>query len=158
MPRFCNHSARCRGTWTNYEGLIPVPPHLWHLTILSPFVRVPLPSQFLHGLFLSPVPFRMSPPILSPAIARHRPKRPHCNLHPHRHHRSSRSPFNRPDRQRLNNRHFDKSVMHRSQPEISGACGNLAMEGRAVKVTLPVMAFFLAFSERPYVQACPAYR
>jgi hypothetical protein len=40
----------------SYDGLIPVPPHLWHLTILSPFLRVPLPSQFLHfsfGGFLS---------------------------------------------------------------------------------------------------------
>jgi hypothetical protein len=37
----------------SYEGLIPVPPHLWHLTILSPFLRVPFPSQFLQGFFLS---------------------------------------------------------------------------------------------------------
>jgi hypothetical protein len=37
----------------SYDGLIPVPPHLWHLTILSPFLSVPLPSQFLQGFFLS---------------------------------------------------------------------------------------------------------
>ena len=43
--------------WTNYDGLIPVPPHLWHLTILSPFLRVPFPSQFLHGFFFSPALF-----------------------------------------------------------------------------------------------------
>src|SRR5271154_5363598 len=36
----------------SYDGLIPVPPHLWHLTILSPFLRVPLPSQFLQGASL----------------------------------------------------------------------------------------------------------
>jgi hypothetical protein len=52
------YSARCRRTWTNYDGLIPVPPHLWHLTILSPFLSVPLPSQFLQGLFFSPMLFR----------------------------------------------------------------------------------------------------
>ena len=34
-------------------GLIPVPPHLRHLTILSPFLRVPFPSQFLHVCFFS---------------------------------------------------------------------------------------------------------
>jgi hypothetical protein len=39
----------------SYDGLIPVPPHLWHLTILSPFLRVPFPSQFLQGFFLSSV-------------------------------------------------------------------------------------------------------
>jgi hypothetical protein len=38
-------------------GLIPVPPHLRHLTILSPFLRVPFPSQFLHVCFLSPTFF-----------------------------------------------------------------------------------------------------
>jgi hypothetical protein len=38
-------------------GLIPVPPHLRHLTILSPFLRVPFPSQFLHFCFLCPVFF-----------------------------------------------------------------------------------------------------
>ncbi len=48
----------CR-TWTNYGDLMPVPPHLWHLTILSPFLRVPFPSQFLHGFFFSPTLFRM---------------------------------------------------------------------------------------------------
>jgi|HubBroStandDraft_2_1064218.scaffolds.fasta_scaffold35678_5 hypothetical protein len=37
----------------SYDGLIPVPPHLWHLTILSPFFSVPFPSQFLQGFFLS---------------------------------------------------------------------------------------------------------
>ena len=42
----------------NYDALIPVPPHLWHLTILSPFLSVPLPSQFLHGFFFSPTIFR----------------------------------------------------------------------------------------------------
>jgi hypothetical protein len=36
---------------------MPVPPHLWHLTILSPFLSVPLPSQFLHGRFFSPALF-----------------------------------------------------------------------------------------------------
>jgi hypothetical protein len=41
-----------------YDGLIPVPPHLWHLTILSPFLRVPFPSQFLQGFFFSSVLFR----------------------------------------------------------------------------------------------------
>jgi hypothetical protein len=41
-------------------GLIPVPPHLRHLTILSPFLRVPFPSQFLHGFFFSPALFRIS--------------------------------------------------------------------------------------------------
>jgi hypothetical protein len=39
-------------------GLIPVPPHLRHLTILSPFLRVPFPSQFLHFCFFCPVFFR----------------------------------------------------------------------------------------------------
>jgi hypothetical protein len=39
-------------------GLIPVPPHLRHLTILSPFLRVPFPSQFLHLCFFCPVFFR----------------------------------------------------------------------------------------------------
>jgi hypothetical protein len=37
----------------SYDGLIPVPPHLWHLTILSPFLRVPFPSQFFAGLLLA---------------------------------------------------------------------------------------------------------
>jgi hypothetical protein len=37
----------------SYDGLIPVPPHRWHRTILSPFLSVPLPSQFLQGFFLS---------------------------------------------------------------------------------------------------------
>src|ERR1700693_4999460 len=40
-------------------GLIPVPPHLRHLTILSPFLRVPFPSQFLHFCFFCPVFFRI---------------------------------------------------------------------------------------------------
>jgi hypothetical protein len=39
--------------------LIPVPPRLWHLTILFPFLRVPFPSQFLHGFFFSPMLFRI---------------------------------------------------------------------------------------------------
>src|ERR1700738_553526 len=39
-------------------GLIPVPPHLRHLTILSPFLRVPFPSQFLQFFFFCPVFFR----------------------------------------------------------------------------------------------------
>ena len=44
----------------NYDGLIPLPPHRWHLTILSPFFKVPFPSQFLHGLFFfSPAPLLM---------------------------------------------------------------------------------------------------
>ena len=38
---------------------MPVPPHLWHLTTLSPFFRVPFPSQFLQGFFFSPMLFRM---------------------------------------------------------------------------------------------------
>src|SRR5271169_2850847 len=42
----------------SYDDLIPVPPHLWHLTILSPFLRVPFPSQFLQGFFFSPVALR----------------------------------------------------------------------------------------------------
>jgi hypothetical protein len=46
----------------NYDGLIPVPPHLCHLTILSPFLRVPFPSQFLHGLFFSTARFCMVSP------------------------------------------------------------------------------------------------
>src|ERR1700730_5525365 len=40
-------------------GLIPAPPHLRHLTILSPFLKVPLPSQFLHFCFFCPVFFLM---------------------------------------------------------------------------------------------------
>jgi hypothetical protein len=44
----------------SYDGLIPVPPHLWHLTILSPFLRVPFPSQFLQGFFLSSLLLRMA--------------------------------------------------------------------------------------------------
>jgi hypothetical protein len=39
----------------SYDGLIPVPPHLWHRTILSPFLSVPFPSQFLQGFFFSSV-------------------------------------------------------------------------------------------------------
>lgn len=38
---------------------MPVPPHLWHLTTLSPFLSVPFPSQFLQGFFFSPTLFRM---------------------------------------------------------------------------------------------------
>jgi hypothetical protein len=38
---------------------MPVPPHRWHLTILSPFLRVPFPSQFLHGFFFSPMLLRI---------------------------------------------------------------------------------------------------
>ena len=38
---------------------MPVPPHLWHLTILSPFLSVPFPSQFLQGFFFSLLLFRM---------------------------------------------------------------------------------------------------
>jgi hypothetical protein len=45
----------------SYDGLIPVPPHLWHLTILSPFLRVPFPSQFLQGFFLSSLLLRTIP-------------------------------------------------------------------------------------------------
>jgi hypothetical protein len=40
---------------------MPVPPHRWHRTILSPFLRVPFPSQFLHGFFFSPMLFRIQP-------------------------------------------------------------------------------------------------
>jgi hypothetical protein len=39
-------------------SLIPVPPHLRHLTTLPPFLRVPFPSQFLHFCFFCPVFFR----------------------------------------------------------------------------------------------------
>jgi hypothetical protein len=49
-----------QSVWTIYDGLIPVPPHLWHLTILSPFLSVPFPSQFLHGFFFSPMLFFMA--------------------------------------------------------------------------------------------------
>jgi hypothetical protein len=45
----------------SYDGLIPVPPHLWHLTILSPFLSVPFPSQFLQDFFLSSLPLRTIP-------------------------------------------------------------------------------------------------
>jgi hypothetical protein len=45
----------------SYDGFIPVPPHLWHLTILSPFLRVPFPSQFLQGFFLSSLLLRTIP-------------------------------------------------------------------------------------------------
>jgi hypothetical protein len=45
----------------SYDGLIPEPPHLWHLTILSPFFRVPFPSQFLQGFFFSSVLLRTIP-------------------------------------------------------------------------------------------------
>jgi hypothetical protein len=45
----------------SYDGLIPVPPHLWHLTILSPFLSVPFPSQFLQGFFLSSALLRTIP-------------------------------------------------------------------------------------------------
>jgi hypothetical protein len=45
----------------SYDGLIPVPPHLWHLTILSPFLSVPFPSQFLQGFFLSSLLLRTIP-------------------------------------------------------------------------------------------------
>jgi hypothetical protein len=41
---------------------MPVPPHLWHLTILSPFLSVPFPSQFLQGFFFSLPLFRMDVP------------------------------------------------------------------------------------------------
>ena len=44
---------------TIYDVLMPVPPHLWHLTTLSPFFSVPLPSQFLQAFFFSPTLFRM---------------------------------------------------------------------------------------------------
>ena len=33
------------------QRLIPVPSQRWHRTTLSPFLRVPLPSQFLHFCF-----------------------------------------------------------------------------------------------------------
>ena len=39
---------------------MPVPPHLWQRTILSPFLSVPFPSQFLHGFFFSTVLLLMS--------------------------------------------------------------------------------------------------
>ena len=38
---------------------MPVPPHLWQRMILSPFFRVPFPSQFLLGFFLSSMLFRI---------------------------------------------------------------------------------------------------
>jgi len=34
--------------------LIPVPSQRWHRTTLSPFLSVPLPSQFLHFCFFLP--------------------------------------------------------------------------------------------------------
>ena len=34
--------------------LIPVPSQRWHRTTLSPFLTVPLPSQFLHFCFFLP--------------------------------------------------------------------------------------------------------
>jgi hypothetical protein len=40
--------------------LIPVPSQRWHLTTLSPFFRVPLPSQFLHFCFFGPAGFGIS--------------------------------------------------------------------------------------------------
>jgi hypothetical protein len=36
---------------------MPVPPHILHPTILSPFLNEPRPSQFLHGF--SPALFGM---------------------------------------------------------------------------------------------------
>jgi hypothetical protein len=36
---------------------MPVPSQRWHLTTLSPFFRVPLPSQFLHFCFFGPAGF-----------------------------------------------------------------------------------------------------
>jgi hypothetical protein len=58
----------------SYDGLIPVPPHLWHLTILSPFLKVPFPSQFLHGFFFSPELFGngvlpVQPPLISATLS-----------------------------------------------------------------------------------------
>jgi hypothetical protein len=44
---------------------IPVPLHLWHLTTLSPFLRVPLPSQFLHFSFFLTVFFSILPSSLT---------------------------------------------------------------------------------------------
>jgi hypothetical protein len=52
----------------SYDGLIPVPPHLWHLTILSPFLSVPFPSQFLQGFFLSSALLRTIPSQLMTAL------------------------------------------------------------------------------------------
>jgi hypothetical protein len=42
--------------------LIPVPPQRWHLTTLSPFLSMPLPSQFLHFSFFLPSGFCMLSP------------------------------------------------------------------------------------------------
>jgi hypothetical protein len=39
--------------------LIPVPSQRWHRTTLSPFLSVPLPSQFLHFCFFLPSLFRI---------------------------------------------------------------------------------------------------
>jgi hypothetical protein len=41
--------------------LMPLPPHLWHRTTLSPFLSVPFPSQFLHFCFFWAVFFCMVP-------------------------------------------------------------------------------------------------
>jgi hypothetical protein len=40
---------------------MPLPPHLWHRTTLSPFLSVPFPSQFLHFCFFWAVFFCMVP-------------------------------------------------------------------------------------------------
>jgi hypothetical protein len=37
--------------------LIPVPSQRWQRTTLSPFFKVPLPSQFLHFCFFGPAGF-----------------------------------------------------------------------------------------------------
>ena len=61
------------------HDLKPVPPHLWHFTFLSPCLRRPLPSQFLHLIFRLPAFFAMfSPnpkPMLTPGPARMPPGR-----------------------------------------------------------------------------------
>src|ERR1700677_3619406 len=69
----------CR-TWTNYDGLIPVPPHRWHLTTLSPFLRVPFPSQFLHGFFFSPALFCMVSSQFRSPECRLEPRATHHNV------------------------------------------------------------------------------
>ncbi len=55
-------TAGLKQEYAGYD-LKPVPPHLWHLTFLSPCLRRPLPSQFLHFAFGLLGFFCMCPPI-----------------------------------------------------------------------------------------------
>jgi hypothetical protein len=60
MPSWCSLG-------TGY-GLMPLPPQRWHRTTLSPFLRVPFPSQFLHFCFLASVFFCMSLSLCASAL------------------------------------------------------------------------------------------